>query len=104
MSWAVLVLLDSLNHACKVAKDVLMVSQSKIKAYFGKDAIKRSVLMFAIDSINLNPAKCEFAKAILTYLGKYVGQGKVHPVKITATVEFPIPATVPNMKYLVLVV
>lgn len=49
MSWAVLVLLDSLNHACKVAKDV-MVSQSKIKAYFGKDAIKRSVLMFAIDS------------------------------------------------------
>lgn len=50
MSWAVLVLLDSLNHACKVAKDVLMVSQSKIKAYFGKDAIKISVLMFAIDS------------------------------------------------------
>lgn len=50
MSWAVLVLLDSLNHACKVAKDILMVSQSKIKAYFGKDAIKISVLMFAIDS------------------------------------------------------
>lgn len=29
----------------------------------------------------VNFAKCEFAKATLTYVGKVVGQGKVRPVQ-----------------------
>lgn len=46
-------------------------------------------------SLTLNLAKCEFAKATITYLGKKVGQGQVQPVdaKITAISEFPVPAT-----------
>ncbi len=31
-------------------------------------------------SLTLNLAKCEFGKAGVTYLGKCVGQGQVHPV------------------------
>ncbi len=44
-------------------------------------------------SLTLNLAKCEFAKAVVTYLGKRVGQGQVRPVeaKVCAIVEFPIP-------------
>ena len=46
-------------------------------------------------SLTLNLAKCEFAKATITYLGKKVGQGQVRPVdaKITAITEFPAPTT-----------
>nr|XP_046272302.1 uncharacterized protein LOC124073826 [Scatophagus argus] len=46
-------------------------------------------------SLTLNLAKCEFAKATITYLGKKVGQGQVRPVdaKITAIAEFPVPTT-----------
>lgn len=37
--------------------------------------------------------KCEFAKAVVVYLGKCVGQGQVRPVeaKVSAIVEFPTP-------------
>lgn len=51
--------------------------------------------MFADASLTLNLAKCEFAKATITYLGKKVVQGQVRPVdakKITIS-EFPVPAT-----------
>lgn len=43
----------------------------------------------------INLAKCEFAKAIVTYLGKVVGQGQVRPVqaKIMAVQQFPPPTT-----------
>lgn len=44
-------------------------------------------------SLTLNLAKCEFAKAVVVYLGKCVGQGQVRPVeaKVSAIVEFPTP-------------
>lgn len=44
-------------------------------------------------SLTLNLSKCEFAKAVVTYLGKLVGQGQVKPVqaKIEAIVKFPSP-------------
>ncbi len=32
-------------------------------------------------SLTLNLAKCEFARAVITYLGKLVGQGQVRPVE-----------------------
>lgn len=45
--------------------------------------------------LTLNLAKCEFAKAVVTYLGKKVCQGCVRPVtaKVAAVVEFSTPIT-----------
>lgn len=45
--------------------------------------------------LTINLAKCEFAKATVTYLGKVVGQGFVCPVeaKIQAVKQFPQPIT-----------
>ena len=45
--------------------------------------------------LTVNLAKCEFAKATVTYLGKVVGQGFVRPVeaKIQAVKQFPQPST-----------
>ncbi len=44
-------------------------------------------------SLTLNLAKCEFGKAVVTYLGKQVGQGQVCPInaKVEAIVNFPVP-------------
>lgn len=46
-------------------------------------------------SLTLNLAKCEFGKAVVTYLGKQVGQGRVCPVtaKVQAILDFPAPQT-----------
>ncbi len=43
----------------------------------------------------MNLAKCEFGKAVVTYLGKQVGQGQVRPLsaKVQAILEFPVPET-----------
>ena len=46
-------------------------------------------------NLTLNLAKCEFAQATITYLGKQVGRGQVRPLeeKIKAIVRFPSPKT-----------
>ncbi|TKS65422.1 Retrovirus-related Pol polyprotein from transposon opus [Collichthys lucidus] len=46
-------------------------------------------------SLTLNLAKCEFGKAMVTYLGKRVGHGQVLPVttKIEAVLTLPTPTT-----------
>ena len=46
-------------------------------------------------SLTLNLAKCEFGKAVVTYLGKQVGRGEVRPIagKIEAIDSFPTPKT-----------
>lgn len=46
-------------------------------------------------NLTVNLAKCEFAKATVTYLGKVVGQGQVRPVrvKVEAIDRYPPPAT-----------
>ena len=46
-------------------------------------------------SLTLNLAKCEFGETTVTYLGRQVGQGQVHPVdaKISAITKFPPPTT-----------
>ncbi len=48
----------------------------------------------AAASLTLNAAKCEFGKAVVTYLGKQVGQGCVRPVvaKVEAILQFPTPS------------
>lgn len=45
--------------------------------------------------LTINLAKCDFAKATVTYLGKVVGQGCVRPVeaKVEAVKQFPQPTT-----------
>lgn len=45
--------------------------------------------------LTVNLAKCEFARATLTYLGRVVGQGQVCPVntKVQAVEQFPAPTT-----------
>lgn len=44
-------------------------------------------------SLTLNPAKCDFAKASVIYLGKQDGSGKVCPVnaKVNAILLYPAP-------------
>ncbi|KAF7657930.1 hypothetical protein LDENG_00020310, partial [Lucifuga dentata] len=46
-------------------------------------------------SLTLNLAKCAFGKAIITYLGKQVGQGQVCPItaEVQAIVDFLVPQT-----------
>lgn len=48
----------------------------------------------AAASLTLNAAKCEFGKAVVTYLGKRVGQGYVKPVvaKVEPILQFPTPS------------
>lgn len=50
---------------------------------------------FSSASLTLNLAKCDFAKASVTYLGKQVGSGKVRPVnvKVNAILSYPVPST-----------
>lgn len=45
--------------------------------------------------LTVNLAKCEFAKATATYLGKMVGQGNVRPVqaKVSVIECYPVPTT-----------
>lgn len=45
--------------------------------------------------LTVNLAKCEFARATVTYLGRVVGQGQVRPVnaKIQAVEQLPVPTT-----------
>lgn len=46
-------------------------------------------------SLTLNLSKCVFGKAIVTYLGKEVGEGQVKPLeaKVAAIVDFPVPTS-----------
>ena len=59
---------------------------SRIQALFERLAAGR---------LTINLAKCEFAQATVTYLGKMVGQGEVRPVraKVVAIDAFPPPTT-----------
>ncbi len=59
---------------------------SRIKHLFARKSDAR---------LTVNLAKCEFAKATVTYLGKVVGQGNVCAVqaKVSATEEYPVPTT-----------
>lgn len=44
-------------------------------------------------SLTFDLAKCEFGKAVVTYLGKVVGQGEVRTLsaKVQAIFDFPQP-------------
>ena len=56
--------------------------------------------------LTVNLAKCEFARATVTYLGRVVGQGQVCPVdaKVQAVAKYPVPTTKKDlMRYLGLI-
>ncbi len=46
-------------------------------------------------SLTISLAKREFGHAMVTYLGRQVGQGQVRPVeaKVAVIAEFPVPST-----------
>lgn len=57
--------------------------------------LTRVLARLAQASLTINLAKCEFARATITYLGRQVGQGQVHPVeaKVSVVLAFPVPST-----------
>ena len=55
----------------------------------------------AVANLTLNLAKCEFGQAIVTYVGKVVGHGKVCPIetKVEAIVDFGVPSSRRDLKH-----
>ncbi|KAL0175369.1 hypothetical protein M9458_031337, partial [Cirrhinus mrigala] len=64
---------------CEVYLDDVVVYSSSWEDHLAKLDVVLGRLAEA--SLTLNLTKCEFAKAIVTYLGKRVGQGQVRPVE-----------------------
>ncbi|KAG7501971.1 hypothetical protein JOB18_010825 [Solea senegalensis] len=62
------------------------ISSARIRALFERLAEAR---------LTVNLAKCDFAMATVTYLGRVVGQGHVAPVqaKVTVVAKYPQPTT-----------
>ncbi len=53
-------------------------------------------------SLTLNLAKCEFARAVITYLGKLFGQGQVRPVEAkVSAIECPSPMNKLELRHVV---
>lgn len=85
-------LVNGLEGCAVYLDDVVVYSNTwddhliKIRALFDR---------LAQGNLTLNLAKCDFAKATVTYLGKIVGQGQVRPVmaKVAAVSQFPAPTT-----------
>ncbi|KAL7849531.1 hypothetical protein SRHO_G00211540 [Serrasalmus rhombeus] len=59
------------------------------------DSLETVFKRLAEANLTLNLAKCEFAQATITYLGKQIGHGQGRPLeeKITAIIQFPPPKT-----------
>lgn len=71
--------------------DVVVYSSTWIEHVASSHVFQR----LADASLILHLAKCEFGKAKVTYLGKVVGRGEVHPLdgKVAAILAFPVPTT-----------
>ncbi len=59
------------------------------------ERVRELFICLAEARLTVNLAKCEFARATVTYLGRVVGQGQVRPVnaKVWAVEQFPVPTT-----------
>lgn len=80
-------------EGCAVYLDDLVVFSDSWESHLKR---LRSVLRRLADArLTVNLAKCEFAKATVTYLGKVVGNGEVRPMhaKVQAVQNFPSPTT-----------
>lgn len=79
-------------EGCTVCLDDVVVCSDTWSSHLERIRALFSHLAEARLSVNL--AKCEFAKATVTYLGRVVGQGTVCPVqeKVQAVEQYPPPA------------
>lgn len=78
---------------CNVYLDDLVVYSDNWSSHM--TSLKTVFQRLADASLTLNLSKCEFGKAMVTYLGKQVGHGQVRPIeaKISAIINFPAPTT-----------
>lgn len=79
---------------CRVYLDNVVVYSNTWEEHVQRVRALFDRLLWA--NLTVNPAKCEFARATVTYLGKVVGQGEVRPVeaKVVAIQNLPQPATI----------
>ena len=79
-------------EGCAVYLDDVVLSSDTWTSHL--DRIRQLFTRLAQANLTVNLAKCEFARATVTYLGKVVGQGFVRPVraKVMAIDSFPPPA------------
>ena len=80
-------------EGCSVYLDDLVVYSDTWHSHLQR--IRALFVRLAEAQLTVNLAKCAFARATVTYLGRVVGQGKVSPVqaKVLAVSEFPQPTT-----------
>lgn len=80
-------------EGCAVYLDDLVVFSDSWGTHLKRLRLVLKRLSDAQFTVNL--AKCEFAKATLTYLSKVVGNGEVRPIqaKVQAIQNFPSPTT-----------
>lgn len=77
-------------EGCAIYLDDLVVFSDSWESHLKR---LRSVLRRLSDArLTVNLAECEFAKATMTYLGKVVGNGEVHPMQAKIQ-NFPSPTT-----------
>ena len=78
---------------CAVYLDDVVVFSDSWSAHI--DRIKALFVHLAEAQLTVNLAKCEFAQATVTYLGKQVGQSQVRPLlaKVQTVSEYPPPLT-----------
>lgn len=78
---------------CDVYLDDIVAHSSTWSEHL--DTLREVFTRLRTASLTLNLEKCEFEKAVVTYLGKKVGQGCVSPVsaKVQAILHFPAPQT-----------
>lgn len=83
-------ILDGLDGCAAYLDDVVVFSDTWPEHVHRLGAL---LDRFSNAALTVNLAKCEFAQATVTYLGKVVGQGKVCPVraKVLAIDNYPPP-------------
>ena len=80
-------------QGCAVYLDDVVVYSDTWEEHLGR--IRELFSRLAEARLTVNLAKCEFARATVTYLGRVVGQGQVRPVdaKVQAVEQYPVPTT-----------
>ena len=90
-------------EGCTVYLDNVVVCSDTWSSHV--ERVRALFMRLAEACLTINLAKCEFAQATVTYLGRIVGQGKVRPIaeKVRAVQCYPPPTTKELMHFLGLV-
>lgn len=80
-------------EGCAVYLDDVVIYSDKWEEHL--EQVRALFVSCAQTSLSVNLAKCEFAMATVTYLGKVVGRGEGRPIqeKVKAIWDFPVPTT-----------